>query len=649
MTSAVIHQTLHGYDQGHRLLATSFALDEEVSEILLVMSDLAGPRQANGFDEYLTGFPLPSLGLYAFARTWLAPEMPRPGCVWTHTLLVSSRDLPSLDGRQLTQHHKRPDFPPDRPRYAKPVAMGQIQLLTNPTHGARAEPILQALYEFPDQPVWSAASSSAEYESLVLAVWNQQWPDLRKRFSFSTGSLSPRRLAGKLIDLQIVPESQIPTWFELKNVKEAHLRKGAAKWVRRAAQDLDAVSDFHGFLQSVGTGGREMFAPLARLFVGSEVAVGAAETGRLLIEADSLRMPKASKLGLQAHLFRPGSLLNDEAILDFLLENPDWDAAARSAGISERAEGLVAVRPDAAWRLARKAVEGSSDSAARNWLLGALARSTTSDQVLERDDGDWPLILELLRVRPVLAAAPDLWRTSRQTQRELLAAVDRSKATSADKQEILRAIALSGNGDAIRGAASLWPAPTAIACLEAANRSKDQIHISLFAEDLLARQVPAVRNWISSHPGPSDAVLLLVARAMDPGDVFGRVGTDRWVRLAQWGPALNDPRALAFMFRLGLRGGDEAAMHLVLATLQPVHRLAARKAMPDSAWHVLEPVLPRLGMVRDWDRCERIRRAAATSWLEQGWPTELLWPALGTQDLRRRLMKSFEVVRDGQR
>ena len=36
-----------------------------------------------GFDQYVTGYPLDSINAYALAMTWYAPEMPRPGCVWT--------------------------------------------------------------------------------------------------------------------------------------------------------------------------------------------------------------------------------------------------------------------------------------------------------------------------------------------------------------------------------------------------------------------------------------------------------------------------------------------------------------------------------------------------------------------------------------
>src|SRR5262249_10651964 len=89
-----VDQALHGYEDGHRLLAGSRPLPRDAERTMLVLSDLSGSGSIDGFESYLTGYALPSAGAYALARTWVALEMPRPGCVWTHTLLL---DLDVLD------------------------------------------------------------------------------------------------------------------------------------------------------------------------------------------------------------------------------------------------------------------------------------------------------------------------------------------------------------------------------------------------------------------------------------------------------------------------------------------------------------------------------------------------------------------------
>ena len=88
-----IEQTLHGYADGHRLLAGSIELPRQEKHLMLGLSDMSGRSMVSGFEEYITGYPLADGGYYAFARTWYAPEKERPGCVWTHSLLISEGQL----------------------------------------------------------------------------------------------------------------------------------------------------------------------------------------------------------------------------------------------------------------------------------------------------------------------------------------------------------------------------------------------------------------------------------------------------------------------------------------------------------------------------------------------------------------------------
>src|SRR4051794_284651 len=87
------HQALYGYDDGHRLLASSVELDG-VDQHLLARQTDSPDAGTPGWEALLAGYPLPS-GRYAWTMTWPAPEMSRPGCVWTHVLIL---DLAALTG-----------------------------------------------------------------------------------------------------------------------------------------------------------------------------------------------------------------------------------------------------------------------------------------------------------------------------------------------------------------------------------------------------------------------------------------------------------------------------------------------------------------------------------------------------------------------
>ena len=89
----LIEQALHGYVNGHHLLAFSNVFSDKSQRLMDILSDLSGPEVKEGFTEYITGYPLYEDKYYAIAKTWYAPEMKRPGCVWTHTLLIDFKDL----------------------------------------------------------------------------------------------------------------------------------------------------------------------------------------------------------------------------------------------------------------------------------------------------------------------------------------------------------------------------------------------------------------------------------------------------------------------------------------------------------------------------------------------------------------------------
>src|SRR3569832_531741 len=195
-SSIAVEQVLHGYSDGHQQLAASVDLPRHVRTEMLMMSDLSGPGARDGFETYLTGYPLPEAGMYAFARTWYAAEMPRPGCVWTHTLLLREETLHALKRpSDLLPHFKRPTSGQSFDGYNESLLISCEFPRVENSGAETASALLEALYGCPGQTVAAGASNSSEWEWSVLAVWNQQWPELRRSFRFCTGCLAPRLVA----------------------------------------------------------------------------------------------------------------------------------------------------------------------------------------------------------------------------------------------------------------------------------------------------------------------------------------------------------------------------------------------------------------------------------------------------------------------
>lgn len=248
-----LHQTLHGYQNGHQLLAGSTELTIGEKKLLLFQSDLSGPNVDEGFDHYLTGYPISETGRYAFAKTWYAKEMKRPGCVWTHTLLISFSDLGRIpDFNVIENLFVRPALN-DYENYKQPVSLVVEELIAkNETALELNEAVkgmLQGIYLEPDKIAVVPSKNSELYQKNTLDIWSDQWPRLRRNFTFCTGALSLRTIDDKPYDLQIVPQKSV----------QSLERKSPNIFISHNSADQAQVEDLVNILRSSSVTKRRKF------------------------------------------------------------------------------------------------------------------------------------------------------------------------------------------------------------------------------------------------------------------------------------------------------------------------------------------------------------------------------------------------------
>ena len=268
-----VHQALHGYADGHRLLACSTALKPRDQKTMLILSDVSGPNATIEDGGYLTGYPLPESGVYAIACTWAATEMARPGCVWTHTLLLDFADLAVLPTMQvLVSAFRRPTVGFSPNSFETPIEIeGPGRIVEHPDVSQDAlRRLVWALYEHPkDRIIASSDETSLEFTFLL---WAQQWPRLRRTFRFCTLAFGDRSGEGSAFDLQFIPTRERSVRARFSGLTDAErLRPSAAEWMDAAIADLRAGTEgkLRKFLREVGgdlAGGREAFVPLCRLY-----------------------------------------------------------------------------------------------------------------------------------------------------------------------------------------------------------------------------------------------------------------------------------------------------------------------------------------------------------------------------------------------
>jgi hypothetical protein len=201
-------------------------------------------------------------------KTWLAPEMPRPGCVWTHVLLISFQSLDSIgDLRLLMPLLQRPSKFQKLSPYSEPLSLpvaeeGFVLDLPIP----RLIRLLRSVYL--SREAVELQADFGELDEAIFSVWSQQWPSLRKTFSFRTAGVAGES-PGQQFDLRLFQTRAFQDHYPDKHDIEP---SKAAGWELAAARDISIGNDspLRAFLWRYGNDvrrGRGRFAFLVQLFV----------------------------------------------------------------------------------------------------------------------------------------------------------------------------------------------------------------------------------------------------------------------------------------------------------------------------------------------------------------------------------------------
>ena len=190
-----IHQTLHGYQHGHNKVASSIILspvDEDRMKILSDWSEYAGG--IDGDMSYITAYPLSQDNLFVVAKTWYADEMSRPGCVWTHSLIIDLSEVDeSFDFRKLKKYFHRPTN--DKYSYDKKIEINEIDI--NETSVPIRLQDTWILYNLITQNktglIFGIENTSEYYQDIILSILQYLPIGIIKNLRLCTGSSSIRK------------------------------------------------------------------------------------------------------------------------------------------------------------------------------------------------------------------------------------------------------------------------------------------------------------------------------------------------------------------------------------------------------------------------------------------------------------------------
>jgi hypothetical protein len=196
MDEIKVEQILCGYDNGHRVLSTSLKKPLIQQKDVEILSDASG----NGkFNNYISCFPLVEDGYYVFSKTWYAEEMKRPGCVWTHMLLIRFEDIDCNMGYiNLQSLFCRPNIGNDYNEYKSTLLLKREQILFDSSYYCY---VIYTLF-YSDKKALIEIDSSDEYESTILDVLTKLPKQILMCLSICTCACANRYINNEVFSYQ---------------------------------------------------------------------------------------------------------------------------------------------------------------------------------------------------------------------------------------------------------------------------------------------------------------------------------------------------------------------------------------------------------------------------------------------------------------
>lgn len=206
-----LQQMLHGYKLGHNYVQGSIILPSNHDmDKIATLSDWSEFVDKSGERDYITAYPLLESPYYVIAKSWYADEMRRPGCVWTHSLLIQRNEMEKItDYRQLMTLFKRPVVDKeDFSDYSKTIVLNEKAVYQDskgyPSLSVAKVSELYAAMLSPQPVSILKEVDNTELQKLLLALYNYLPSGLLWQSSLCSGTSLPRSYEGQLLSLQFV-------------------------------------------------------------------------------------------------------------------------------------------------------------------------------------------------------------------------------------------------------------------------------------------------------------------------------------------------------------------------------------------------------------------------------------------------------------
>lgn len=623
MDENVFHQALFGYEDGHRLLQSSFRPNSYEKDLLLQLSDLAPGISRLREEGYWTGMPLRETSRYALLRTWPAHEKSRPGCVWTHAIFIPFEYLRNeANLLWLTSTFRRPESQKRFSQYGEPISTIWNSSVQPPQPVPQASQLVSCIYLAKCSS--SRSLSQDELGMQAIAIWGQQWPELRTTFNFRTVERSGAgrswllnfdmmltdgnlRLQREAISPMIGGSNESE---EVEDVLASDL-SGIGIAVPRKfrdvySSDLPLHPIWTAFLISIQIQMKDVIShpkepSYQRLLQDVAMALPDRSLG-LLLKGALVEFASDSQLGLPFEL--------GAAAIEFIAHGAN---ASSFPEPSFSDEALRWIWKNDQTRLFNALIElqGRRDDIADH-LFAAFTRGIPADQLM-KESGAIPAIR-----RALVVSRPDLlrWQGLETLQgSEILDILSLLSDDAIREFGVVPRLIFTDDSTLARLLCERFPEEVVFSvCISGSyvtHRKQPHEIILRFVGDVSSRYVAAK---FVMRLTTTTALLSFAAMLGFVSDITVKAGPEIWstaIGAAIMDSSSTDLQALqAFAFSLAIATMRSGAEPLLEFSFEPLHEAMRESRLDYQASVIVGPHLPDVGWWHRWDNCYRLRMAA---------------------------------------
>ena len=621
-----LHQMLHGYKLGHNYIRGSIVLPSTHDmDKIATLSDWSEYVGVNNERDYITAYPLDESPYYVVAMTWYADGMRRPGCVWTHSLLIHKDDLFKIRDFcnllylfevPLTGNYENYSTPLAFVEDAKEVATHLSDIGEN-----RVAEVYECLLSTTPSFILTELTSH-QSQVLLLTLLNYVPTEILKNKSFCSGTAVPRAYDGKYLSFQFVihdgnavkylKNKSTAPWSQLVGNSAVNNKPLLANLIRHYQDELgDSVEKLSGFLNVVELINRTCKDEEEKQQVLIEI-----------INTLSQTFPNQQEGNVfKSAVFQPSVARDFGGEEIFLYTISTINVASFTEEQVEYGKRLHDLSTDKFLQLLKQLYTAEKLNEWGIRTVNEVARYISYVEIAGLRQTDKAFF------QTIICSSPELFNhivwsdfTEEELQSILSVFSDKNMVNAFKRwRELLKTMLKLKVPVASELARMAFSHDRDCVGEYLTYLNSDNHYPQCYVSMELERYPEIVLDWLSNVTSINSDVAYVLVNSIDE---FNVVTKNRGSRI--WMPlhnvlTENDPiQFYIFLYRLSFNWQDKEALMYLRKAFYPIHELLAQDKLEYSFWYRIEPYTEHLFFLQNWDKCKKLRKMVIRRLKEAG-------------------------------